>query len=99
MGRTRFGLPTQLTSDKTRIMIVTLRGKTFGIVVDEVTEVMKVTDDQITETPSTVVGDGQSYLIGLAKLGKRLLILIDIDGLFTDSDSEVTEGASSIKHG
>lgn len=97
--RTRFGLPPREADDSTRIMIVSLRGKTFGMVVDEVTEVLRISEENISETPSTVVGQGQEYLIGLARLEERLLILLDITELFTDSDAELVEGQSSVKHG
>ena len=75
----RFGLGLSEMTDDTRIVVVQVGGKTVGIVVDAVSEVLRISPDQIAPPPPTVVGLGQEYLTGLAKLDDRLLILLDID--------------------
>jgi len=84
--RLRFGLPPQDPTDDTRIMVVNVGGKTIGIIVDEVSEVLRVSQDQIAPPPATVSGLGRDYLTGLVKLENRLLILLHIDRLFSDED-------------
>ncbi len=77
--RQRFGLPQEEASDETRIMVVNVSGRTIGIIVDGVSEVLRISRDQIAPPPPTVAGLGREYLTGLVKLEKRLLILLDID--------------------
>jgi len=77
--RARFGLPDQEASDETRIMVVNVEGKTIGIIVDAVSEVLRISPNQISPPPPTVAGLGKEYLTGLIKLESRLLILLDID--------------------
>ncbi|GAB4133223.1 MAG: chemotaxis protein CheW [Thermogutta sp.] len=84
--RLRFGLPPQDTSDETRIMVVNVRGKTIGIIVDAVSEVLRINKDQIAPPPPTVAGLGREYLTGLVKLDKRLLILLDIERILDEQD-------------
>ena len=77
--RLRFGLTQEAATDETRIMVVNVAGKTIGIIVDAVSEVLRITKEQIAPPPPTVAGLGREYLTGLVKLENRLLILLDID--------------------
>ncbi len=86
--RLRFGLMPQEPTDETRIMVVNVRGKTIGIIVDAVSEVLRIHRDQIAPPPPTVAGLGQKYLTGLVKLDKRLLILLDIERILGDEDTD-----------
>ena len=79
--RARFGLTEAEVTDESRIMVVNVAGKTIGIVVDAVSEVLRVSSDQIAPPPPTVVSLGTEYLTGLVKLEKQLLLLLDIDKL------------------
>ncbi len=87
--RLRFGLTQQEQTDETRIMVVNVSGKTIGIIVDAVSEVLRIAHDQIAPPPPTVSGLGREYLTGLVKLETRLLILLDIDKILNDHEAEV----------
>ncbi len=91
--RIRFGLPTGDQTDETRIMVVNVAGKTIGIIVDAVSEVLRVSQDQTSPPPPTVAGLGREYLTGLVKLENRLLILLDIDQILTDEETAAIENA------
>jgi purine-binding chemotaxis protein CheW len=91
--RLRFGLKEEHATDDTRIMVVNVAGKTIGIVVDAVSEVLRITQEQIAPPPPTVAGPGREYLTGLVKLEKRLLILLDIDRLLAQEDGQSLETA------
>ena len=85
--RLRFGLTEQPATDETRIMVVNVRGKTIGIIVDAVSEVLRISHDQIAPPPPTVAGLERDYLTGLVKLDKRLLILLDIDQILVQEET------------
>jgi purine-binding chemotaxis protein CheW len=77
--RLRFGLPEESPTDHTRIMVVNVAGKMIGIVVDAVSEVLRISQEQIAPPPPTVAGLSNEYLTGLVRLDDRMLILLDID--------------------
>ena len=77
--RLSFGLNESESTDETRIMVVNVNGKTIGLIVDAVSEVLRVAKNQISPPPLTVTGLGREYLTGLVKLEGRLLIMLDID--------------------
>ena len=82
-----FGLPEVERTDDTRIVVVDVRGKTIGVIVDEVNEVLRVSREQIAPPPEVVRGRaGDDYLIGLAKVDDRLMILIDIEQILGEDE-------------
>ena len=91
--RLRFGLAQQDVSDETRIMVVNVAGKTIGIIVDAVSEVLRISHNQIAPPPPTVAGLGREYLTGLVKLENRLLILLDIDKILGDDETSAVQAA------
>jgi purine-binding chemotaxis protein CheW len=86
--RALFGLPEGERTDESRIMVLQAGGKTIGIMVDAVSEVLRVKKDAIAPPPPTVAQAGNDYLTGLVKLDKQLLILLDIDRVL---DTGVTD--------
>jgi purine-binding chemotaxis protein CheW len=91
--RLRFALPQEPYTDETRIMVVNVLGKTVGLIVDAVNEVLRISPDQVSPPPPTVAGLGRSYLTGLVKLEQRLLILLDIEMLL--SHEQLTDDAKN----
>ena len=77
LGR-RFGLPAEEGSKETRIVVAEVMGTNVGMVVDGVSEVLRVSDGDI-EPPSSVVTTADSaFITGIAKVDERLIILLDL---------------------
>ena len=76
--RRRFGMPDQEPEDETRIVVMNLNGRTVGVVVDGVSEVLRLSLDDISPPPQSLSGVGKEYINGLAHNGERLLILLNM---------------------
>lgn len=83
--RKRFNLPSSERTDQTRIVVVNVGEKTIGVVVDAVTQVIRINRNQIEPTPPTVSAAGNEHIAGLAKVEHRMLILLEIDKLLRSS--------------
>jgi purine-binding chemotaxis protein CheW len=86
--RALFGLPEGELTDESRIMVLQAGGKTIGIMVDAVSEVLRVKNDQIAPPPPTIANLGKEYITGLVKLDKQLLILLDIDRILGNEETD-----------
>jgi len=93
--RARFGLAESETTDDSRIMVLNVGDRTIGIVVDAVSEVLRVAGDQISPAPPTVASLGNEYMTGLVRLDEQLLILLDVDKLFGEEETAAIDEASA----
>ncbi len=83
--RTRFGIPVASeTHESSRIIVVEVKGTTVGFIVDAVHEVLQIDQGIVEPMPSTSSAADSSYIMGVAKLESALLILLDLDQLFTN---------------
>ena len=88
--RKRLGLKVAGQTEESRIVIIDISEGEVGVVVDAVTEVLRVPNSSI-EPPSSMVAQGNAdYLRGIAKLADRLIILLNLNKLLSskiDSDA------------
>ena len=86
--RKRFGLPEAVHTKDTRIVVVHLEGNLIGVIVDAVSQVLRIPAD-IVEPPSPVLaGVDSRYLRGIAKLDDKLVILLDLDFVLSRREQE-----------
>jgi purine-binding chemotaxis protein CheW len=75
--RARFGLTPAVPTLDTRVVVVELRDRTVGLLVDSAREVIKLSPEQIKPTPQMVGDGGAGFVKAVAHLGQRLLMLVD----------------------
>ena len=86
--RQRFGLAAPETDRRSRIVVAELGVHTVGLIVDGVSEVLRVAGQQI-EPPSTLVTTADStFLRGVARLDERLILLLDLTHILSDSEQD-----------
>ncbi|MCR4434462.1 MAG: chemotaxis protein CheW [Clostridiales bacterium] len=79
-GRTRFNLERKTKDENSRVLVIDVEGKATGVVVDKVSEVMRVNIADIEDPPQIVKNVDSDYLNGVVKLdnGNRLVMLLDV---------------------
>ena len=68
-------------SDDAKIVIVEVAGEMAGVIVDDVTEVLTVEDEQLEDVPADT-----EFIDVIAKIDDRLVILLDPEGIFADAE-------------
>ena len=91
--RRRFGLPTAEHTRASRIVVVDVGEQVVGMIVDAVNQVVRL-DTATVEAPGAVVtGADNAYVQGIAKLTDRLVLLLDLDGVFSREDRRALDAA------
>ena len=95
--RARFSLPENALNNESRIMVLNVGTRTIGIIVDSVSEVLRVSDDQVSSAPPSVASLGNEYMNGLVELDDKLLILLDVDQLFDEEQTKALDNTVADK--
>lgn len=84
--RKRFDMPRRDPSESTRLLIIRIAGQSLGLVVDDVTEVITVPAKEIKPPPTVASGMTVQYLLGVCLSGDAMVMLLDIDRLFSANE-------------
>lgn len=97
--RIRFGMEEIEYTDRTCIVIVEVVANNgtvqMGIIVDSVSEVLNIQDGDVEAAPELSAGDRTRYIMGMAKIGESVKILIDIDRVLGGKAIEEVERAAA----
>ena len=77
--RKRLGLPNVQETPRTRIVVVKAEQEWVGLIVDAVSEVLRISRDCVEPPSSMVVSTEAAFVRGIAKLEERLIILLDLE--------------------
>jgi len=92
--RERFGMPAVEPTKETRIVVAESATTRVGLIVDSVSEVLLVPTEAVEATPEVAAGADAEYLRGIANLGDRLVLLLELAGLFGIEDQRALAGAA-----
>ncbi len=79
--RRKFHFEDRATDDTSRIIIMEIQGITNGLIVDSVSEVLRIPANSVEPAPPMSAELQSQYIKGIAKLENRLIILLDLDNL------------------
>jgi purine-binding chemotaxis protein CheW len=80
----RLDLDEAENTDSTRIIIAVFNDIEVGLIVDAANDVLDISRDSIEPPPEIVGGTEVEYINGVVKIGKRLLILLDLEKVMND---------------
>lgn len=82
----RFGMNETEMTDDSRIVVVDINGTIIGLVVDSVSEVIRLKGSNIEQTPEIITQKiNAEYLKGVGKMEDRLLILLNLENIITET--------------
>ncbi len=93
--RIKFNLENKQYDEFTVVIILNLRGRVVGIVVDGVSDVLDLPSENIREVPDLVSNIDTQYILGLGSVEERMLILIDIEKLMNSQEMELINAAAT----
>jgi purine-binding chemotaxis protein CheW len=93
--RTRFGMPRAEHTKNTRIVVTEIAAKRVGMVVDSVSEVLRLPVDQIEDAPEMLTGVDTEYIRGVGKVEDRLIILLDLARIISGAEKRELEASDA----
>lgn len=90
--RKRFNMPEKENDENTKILIINNNGLLLGFTVDSVSEIVRVPDEEFVETPPELNSFDRRFLSGVAKMGEKLILLLNLEKILTpDEELQVKE--------
>ena len=84
--RARFDMPQREDNEETRVIVLEMREFAVGIQVDNVYEVLKLSEDAIEPPPRFMAGLKGDYIDGVAEAKGRLTIILNLDEIFSTTE-------------
>ena len=86
--RCRFGMGLTTATRAHVVIIVSVMDRTVGLLVDAVSDILTVTDENMQPTPDIANEAAKAYARGILAIEGRMICLIELDALFPHTESE-----------
>ncbi len=93
--RIKFGVGEADYTPFTVVIILSISGRVVGIVVDGVSDVTSLRQDQIRPAPEFAASVDTRYIKGLGTLAERMLIIVDIENLMISAEMALVDEAAT----
>jgi purine-binding chemotaxis protein CheW len=84
----RLGMKSTQPTERHVIIVVQVKSKVIGLLVDAVSDVLTVSDENIQPTPEISSDLERQYARGILAIDSRMICLIELGALFNDAESE-----------
>lgn len=89
--RERFSIEKAVGTKSTRIMIINKNDKQIGLIVDAVSEVLRIAVSAIKEPPQDAIGESAGFVKGMVNVGDRLIIVLDLPKVLSSNEAASIE--------
>lgn len=90
--RLRFKREFREYTDRTCVIVVEIDGVLIGLIVDGVSEVLDITEENIVPPPDLKASQNK-YICGIGKLADNVVMLLDWERIFSEDEREAMEAA------
>jgi purine-binding chemotaxis protein CheW len=84
--RARFGMPRAERDLRTRLLVVNAGGRTVGLLVDACREFLTIPASSVQPPGDALVATSAPYIAGVATLGERMIVIVDLEPLLNPAD-------------
>lgn len=91
--RRRFNLASPEFDENTKIIIANTSVSEIGVIVDGVREIIKVEDNEFDPVPEALNNVRDRFLSGTAKVGDRLILMLDLEKVLTEEEVKLAKKA------
>lgn len=84
--RLRFRKPLMAYHDRTCIVVVDINGISLGLIVDTVSEVLVISEENVLPPPETMMGAGNTYIKNIGRVGSEVKLLLDCNKLLKEEE-------------
>lgn len=84
----RFGLGLSKQTDTSRIIVIQIGEKQYGIAVDNVLEIVSISEEHIEASPSMADSISCDYILGICKIEERLIIALNMNKILNANETE-----------
>ena len=95
--RTKLGCEKVEYNGFTVVIVLNVHGRVVGAVVDSVSDVLELSSDLIKPAPEMNTTVDTSFITGIASVGERMLILMDIEALMSSADMGLMDTSQSLQ--
>jgi purine-binding chemotaxis protein CheW len=96
--RLKFGIEAKEDTERTCIIVVhpahAAQEMTMGIIVDEVSDVLDIDQDQIDPPPSFGANIRTDFILGMGKVEQKVMTMLDIDRVLTEQEIALVESSA-----
>ncbi|PAB59208.1 chemotaxis protein CheW [Anaeromicrobium sediminis] len=76
---------TMVTND-TRVIVINIQDRQVGFMVDEASQVIRISEENIEPAPELIAGIDKRYIMGVGKLEDKIVILLDLEFILTEDE-------------
>ena len=91
----RFKIAAAGQTGNSRIVVVNVEGELTGVLVDAVTEVLRVSEQAIEPPSAVATTDDSRYIRGIVNLEERLIILLDANNILSQKEQAALSEAEA----
>jgi purine-binding chemotaxis protein CheW len=93
--RLRFNLPAKEYNERTCIIVVRIDNIAVGLIVDSVSEVLDIAEDDIEPAPKVKKSQDSRFIQGLGKVEGQVKILLDVQSLLLNRELQTVEESNA----
>ncbi|OPJ56527.1 chemotaxis protein CheW [Alkalithermobacter paradoxus] len=76
-------------SEMSRIIVVSIKDKLIGFLVDDASQVVSIDENSIDPPPEIISGIDKKYIEGIGKLQDKMVIILNLEKVLTEDEKEI----------